>query len=624
MRTVVRLALIVFYAVFARIGAAEPDLATRLDRYTIEYRLNDDLSHVESYLWEKTVLKERAIASAKEASVTYSTSIQKAVITEAYTRKADGRRIDVPKANFQETVNKGRGKDAPVFSDRTTLTVVFPEVAVGDTVVLAYEIIQSEPMFPGHFSTYRNFSRTYPYSDVRVRFDLPATLRVQYEAREMAEKVTEKDGRRIIEWTFANKNPVERKRRDYSVYDIESEPGFAISTFSNYGEIAEAYGARARPKAVVNERIQALADKITAGKTEPREQAQALYEWVATNITFAGNCIGVGAVVPHDTDFILDNRMGDCKDHATLLQALLAAKGIDSIQALVNAGAVYRLPAIPVAASVNHVINYLPAFDLYVDATAKTIPFGMLAFQVADKPVLWVDGYRESTRTPVAAVGDNRQHMKTVVRIAEDGSASGKVEVSQKGLFAVNTRAWVRDMPEDAKAELAKAWFQREGWIGSGTPELPGAKDLSDSYRYSFQFEIQDYVQRSGAAGFAISPLFYSDAPIMSYAREAVMPVEEVDVACSSGISTEEYVYEFPEGMQILSIPDDIALSNDFLSYRGSYKLEGSTLTVKRVLEDRTRGNVCSPETVRATREFSKQVLSNLRAQVIYKSNPPH
>lgn len=66
-------------------------------------------------------------------------------------------------------------------------------------------------------------------------------------------------------------------------------------------------------------------------------EARALYDWVATHITYAGNCIGIGAVVPRDLPFVLDNRMGDCKDHATLLQALLAARGIKSTQALVNA-----------------------------------------------------------------------------------------------------------------------------------------------------------------------------------------------------------------------------------------------------------------------------------------------
>ncbi|MGO4779545.1 transglutaminase family protein, partial [Lysobacter sp. 2RAB21] len=141
-------------------------------------------------------------------------------------------------------------------------------------------------------------------------------------------------------------------------YKVEDFPGYAFSTFRSYGQIAAAYGERALPKAAPTPRVRKLADEIAAGKKDQREVAKALYEWVSTNIQYAGNCIGLGAVVPRDQEFVLDNRIGDCKDHATLLQALLAAKNVPATQALINAGNVYQLPDIPVASSVNHVLNY--------------------------------------------------------------------------------------------------------------------------------------------------------------------------------------------------------------------------------------------------------------------------
>ena len=82
-------------------------------------------------------------------------------------------------------------------------------------------------------------------------------------------------------------------------------------------------------------------------KARPRERARLLYEWVSRNITYGGNCIGVGAVVPRDLDVVLDNRMGDCKDHATLLQSLWSAAGLRSEQVLVNAGEQYDLARRP-------------------------------------------------------------------------------------------------------------------------------------------------------------------------------------------------------------------------------------------------------------------------------------
>jgi transglutaminase-like putative cysteine protease len=173
------------------------------------------------------------------------------------------------------------------------------------------------------------FPKEYPYDDVRIRIDAPASLWAQYEARRLTEKVSERDRRKIIEWTYQNKQPIKNKRTNYSVYDVEKVPGYAYSTFKSYAEIAEAYGVRARPKAAVTETVHKLADKIAKDKKTPREQARALYDWVATNISYAGNCIGVGAVVPHDLSFVLDNRMGDCKDHANRIAILFHCGGLD-------------------------------------------------------------------------------------------------------------------------------------------------------------------------------------------------------------------------------------------------------------------------------------------------------
>jgi transglutaminase-like putative cysteine protease len=596
-----------------------PELQTRYQYYYAHYYLNADGSHVETHDWATTILQERAVEGSKRASVSYSTSIQKVEVLHAYTLKADGRRIEVPKSNYQLEVNSGKDKDAPVFSDYTTLTVVFPDVVVGDSVAFAYKLTQTEAIFPGMFSALGTFPKIYAYDDVKISVDAPAALWLQYEAREMTQKRREQDGRVLLEWTFQNKQPIKSKRRDWSVYDIEKEPGYAISTFKSYADISAAYGLRARPKAVVTERIQKLADEIVKERTAPREQARVLYDWVATNITYAGNCIGVGAVVPHDVSFIIDNRMGDCKDHATLLQALLAAKGIDSTQALINAGSTYRLQKIPVVSTVNHVINYLPGLNLFVDSTSSTTPFGMLPFSSAGKPVLLVDGFKEGMRTPTSAVNTNRQTMQSVIRIDAEGNAHGNIDVNLKGEFAVGARARFRFAPKDQDEEFVKHALSRMGFVGSGQFIKDDPKALLDSYHYKVAFDIKEWVLLPGPAAFAIYPLFSGDAPIQSFLGAVTEPDETVDTTCTNGTSIEEYVYHFPKNMRVLAAPKNMTISNEFLSYQASYRLKGNTLWVKRVLDDKVPGNICSPAVANAYKKLASQIAKNVKAQVVYK-----
>jgi transglutaminase-like putative cysteine protease len=596
------------------------DLQIRFGHYYSTFLINEDGTAVESYDWSKTVLKEAALERSKRASVGYSTSAQKAEVVAAYTLKADGKRIDVPKDNYQVEVNSGKGKDSPVYSDWTTLTVVFPDVAVGDSVVFSYKVTQTEPMFPKHYSTTQYFYNQVAYDDVRVRFDYPSSMWVQYEARGMKEtENTEKDDRKIVEWRYSNPQPVKTERRDFSVFDPDKEIGYAFSTFKTYADIASAYGERALPKAVPTERITKLATEIVKDKKDPKDQARALYEWVATNITYAGNCIGIGAVVPRDVSFILDNKMGDCKDHATLLQALLAARGIKSVQALVNAGSVYRLPKIPVVSTVNHVFNYLPAFDLYVDSTSDSTPFGMLPFDDQDKPVLLVEDYKDGVKTPVPPIGSNRQHAKSMMKIAPDGSVSGSVEVFLNGQGAAQSRSWARELTKDVEEDLIKEIFRRQGMIGSGKFEKDDPTGLVDTYRYKASLNAEKFIKLPGAGAFYINPPLGIVTPISGLLQSVMEPEKDADVVCWSGTVSEDYVIELPKKVKVLSVPDNMKVSNDFVSYTASYKLKGNILTVKRTLDDRTKGNVCLPQVLAEYKKIAEKVMDNLKEQVLYK-----
>lgn len=236
----------------------------------------------------------------------------------------------------------------PLYSDETTITVMFPELAVGDTTVFAYRVTNREGMFPNQFSIYHSFSRFQAYDDVSIKITAPRTMHLRTKQYFLsAQPVVEKDGKQILQWSFQNRKPEKWTPADSGITIAGDEPSLYVSTFDSYRQIAEAYAQRAVPKAAVTERVKALASQIVGEKMTPEAQARALYDWVAKNITYGGNCIGIGAVVPRDLDVVLDNRMGDCKDHATLIQALFAAENIESEQALINAGNRYELPRCP-------------------------------------------------------------------------------------------------------------------------------------------------------------------------------------------------------------------------------------------------------------------------------------
>ena len=124
----------------------------------------------------------------------------------------------------------------------------------------------------------------------------------------------------------------------------------------------------------------ALADKLTAGETDAREQTRKIYEWITTHVRYLGIELGQGTIVPHNVDDILTYGYGDCKDHDVLMRALLKAKGIASQSVLLNSSNAYTLTKVPTFVQLDHVITFVPELKLYLDSSTATTPFGVIPY----------------------------------------------------------------------------------------------------------------------------------------------------------------------------------------------------------------------------------------------------
>lgn len=609
--------LLIWMAGAAIAQEAPSDLARRQLQYLEQHRIELDGSTVSTYRSSVKVLAQTAIDDVKQASLSVSRSAQQLQVLEAYTLKPSGRRIDVPRSSWQVRKDSGRPGQSPIFSDYDSTTLVYPDLSVGDTVVLAYRITTRVPLFPGKVALANSFSRGYAFDEVKVVIDAPLTMALKTQVFDMKEAQSVERGRRVTTWIWRNPVPTPETRRDWSVFDVGTMPGYLLSSFDNWDDVAHSYVQRARPKAAVTPAVRELSNRLTEGQTSLQDKARAIHEWVATQVGYAGNCVGIGAVVPRDLDIVLQHRLGDCKDHATLLQALLAAQGIDSHQVLVNAGNLYRLPDVPVASLVNHVLNYIPALDLFADSTDPTASFGRLPFVLYGKPVL-SDDPKVPRRIPVDP-GGNAQTMKTTLVIEEDGAVHGSVDIELSGLYALNSRAQFRRLEAQQRKDFVKNTYRRANLQAEGTLELDDPTPLIDKFHLAGTFRVAKAVGFPGTGGLAIAPWFYNEAPAFRWAQQAAAPLEDVESVCSSGRSIEEYDVTLPASMRVVAVPDSIAVNSPLLGYEASYKLDGRRLTVRRVIEDRTPPGICSAALVREFREAAQVVLKDVRQQLLYR-----
>jgi transglutaminase-like putative cysteine protease len=591
---------------------AQQEPPMRSERHHEVHKLMADGRHVMEYSGTTRVTSQVAVERARQLTLSYSRSAQAMQVQEAYTLKANGRRLPVPRSSWQLRTESGREGAPPIFSDYNSITLVFPELAVGDAVVVRYRLETKVPLFPGKVSFQGDFPRYFAYDDVRVTIEAPASMPLKFGARGLAEKISVQGGRRSVSWTWRNPIATVNERADWSVFDPESEPGYSVSSFDGWSDIAASYVRRAEPKAAPTPRLRQLAAEIVQGRSSPREQAQALYEWVATKIDYAGNCVGIGAVVPRDLNVVLDHRLGDCKDKATLLQALLAVQDIPSHQVLVNASNQYRLPSVPVAAAV----NYVPSLSMFLDSTDGLTSFGRLPVSVQDKPVL--AAIAVPVRTP-ADPGGNTQTMHSVLRIQADGSLQGEVAVRLTGLYAQVARQRLKGLGRDERSNFVKSIFRSSGLEGEGSFEADDATTLKNEFAYSSRFTVRQAMRLTGSGSMPMVPWFYSEAPVTRFAQHAQAALDGHDVVCLSGASTETYEIHLPAGLQILSVPEGTAFAGPLLSYESSYEMRDQVLRARRDLVDKTPGNVCSAPTQQQYKSAAEPVLADIRKQLLFK-----
>ena len=591
---------------------------TQYSWYHARYDVNPDGTHVETQAWAVKVMSEQGIAEAQQQSISFSDRLQTLHILSAYTLKQDGRKIDVPATNFQNQGNTGNGNAAPMFSDIRTMTVAYPDVAVGDSVVLSYKMTQKEATFPGNFSMLQTFSKFQVYDDVQISLSAPTALALQVYSRGVeGGEAPSSDGRR--NWSWSYKNLQMAPPESDSVSTLDYGPLIVASTFKNYAMLAAAYDARARPKAKPTDKIRKLANDLTASAHTPRDQARALYDWVSQNIKYVGNLVGVGAVVPHDADLVLANRMGDCKDHVTLLQALLASKGIASTPTLINADSAYTLPEVAVIDVFDHVINYIPSLDLYADSTSPDAPFGSLPSGDAGKPVVQTIDFKGIQHTPIPKWNDKGSNSSTVMKVHEDGSADGETRFDAKGELAGRARYAMLYMQPNMEDLFMRRVLTSNGFTGTGTIDKGDVNGTADTYGYTAKFRISDAMNLPGPGALSIRSPYDGIGDMTNFISDVNQPDPTVDFLCYGAYAKQELTVELPKGVKVLAVPKNVEIKGKYQTYKATYQFKGSTFSAERELVDRTPGPVCAPAVETEYRKFETAVRKELREQLLYE-----
>ncbi|PQV47562.1 DUF3857 and transglutaminase domain-containing protein [Paraburkholderia sp. BL21I4N1] len=603
----------------AQAGAFQPNITVLSD--DIAYSVNADGTYTKDETESFRINTDQGVKQSSQIATKYSTSLQELAIVEAYTTTRDGKRIDVTPENIREQQSQ-ESSDAPMFDDGRVKTVIFPSVEIGSTLTLRERATQRKAIFPGEFSLFEYFDDQQEIHAATVTVRAPACLKLHMDAIGLSGGQLASSEPDTQRWKWSLENAPAHAPELGSVGVIDHSPHLVVTTFPNFAAVGTAYRQRAEPKAAVTPAVRAVADQITKNITDPKAQAEALYNWVSTHIRYVAIYLDFGGVVPHDADAILKAEYGDCKDHVTILQALLAAKGIRSSPVLVNAGPIYWLPRVAAPLAVfDHAITYLPDFKLFLDSTASVAPFGTLPISELGKSALVADdesGNAKIVSLPLSDADNAREKITIHVSLNSDGDAKGTSEISSTGAFDWLSRALFASFQPGVEPEVASRFLAMTGQNGTGNYVHGDPHDLAQPFLYTTEFQLPGYAQFPGPGAIRVPQGLNSFSNIASTFEAFGPEKRDFAIPFPSRHIVETTIITLPDGVTISGLPKPVNVVSRFGSYSSSYAANGRIVTVTRDLTISIDGPLVQPDQYPEVRKMALTVARDLRSQLLY------
>jgi hypothetical protein len=316
---------------------------------------------------------------------------------------------------------------------------------------------------------------------------------------------------------------------------------------------------------------------VVAGIDDPLAKAKKIYDFVKLQYEWNGI---LGKYCENGIRKAFDSRKGNIGDiNLTLIAALRAADLPANPLILSTRANGFPIEIHPVITDFNYVIASLQLGDkqFLLDATDDFLPFGLIPERcINSKGRLMED--RDSKWIPLNAPGTKKWVAIMNLKVLGDGKVSGNVALNYYSYSAVDERKRIYSANDNPRPRLsARAGGGMESTVMSNIV-FENLDDLDKHVVVKFDIE-SDAFDPAGSPTWLLNPFFVSswkENPFKS--AERLYPVE-------FGIPIDERMIvniEFPEGHQVKSVPETVALAlpNNGGRYLFQAKVDGNKVSL--------------------------------------------
>jgi transglutaminase-like putative cysteine protease len=588
---------------------------------SFRYLLSDWVLEADGRAVQTVVLRiavnNDAIAQREaQQSLSFADDLETVSLEEGYTLKPDGRQIRISPEMIRTQLAPGI-PNLPQFGNFKQVVAIFPDVAGGDVISLTWRRIIQHPPFPGQFLTTSLFAPGIPWDDADVSISLPAGLLLNTQEFGPAHSEADQNGRHIHRWHWSS--PARSDGR-LGLSMLDEAPRIFASTFPDWQAFSRTYAAMVAPAATVTPRIQALADQVASGAATKREEAERLYTWVSHHVRWVAIYIGNGAFAPHPAEQVMINGYGDCKDQVTLLVALLAARGIASEPVLINLTPTYTISGPPTLSAFNHVIAYLPDWNIYADTTPGSAPFGILQRVEYGKPILHVTARGPApSKMKLLAEGLSASHLKITLQMDPTGRITGQSRIDASGPDSIALRLQAAQTLAKGGGPSAGERLRALNETGTGMITPDPLDPVTPDYGIVARFTLDAQPGLLEGDGFMM-PFGIRMLPAMGEALLTPPGVRDLPVTeptpCYPGTQREEVTLVLPPGYRVAHLPKSRQIADPSFTYDSQWSSEGGSVRSERSLVSRIDQPLCEGRLRTAANAALAQIRRDYQTQI--------
>jgi hypothetical protein len=211
----------------------------------------------------------------------------------------------------------------------------------------------------------------------------------------------------------------------------------------------------------------ALAARLIAGRNDDDAKIAAIVEHLQSQYAYKALEFGRRARIPQKPSQIIQNKYGDCKDHALLAYQLLRAAGFDASLVLVDTKDVLD-PRLPSMDQFDHMVTCIRTADQsyrFIDCTDKESTFSKAPpAHLAEKQVLLLaKGDSKLIEVPSMPADSSDFASKREIVIETGGDLSVRETATIAGPIAAFWRGYFKSSPAESRMKLVQQALASSG-----------------------------------------------------------------------------------------------------------------------------------------------------------------